>query len=271
MADSQIQLVLIASEAKRMNEEEWLSCSDPTAMCHYLRESGKLTDRKVRLFGAAFCRHFWPLLTDGRTQRAVVAAEQFADGRISERELAIATEAAEDACRTLRGRRHDDHAAEGAITAIAVAAQMAAAGHPRISIFLWKAALDFAEADVFAHPVSEDEVAQGVAANRAAELSDAMLKRQCDVLHDIYGNPFRSATLDSAWLSWTDGTAVRLATASYEERCMPSGTLDNGRLAVLADALEEAGCHNEEILGHCRSPNGHVRGCWLIDMILDKS
>jgi hypothetical protein len=46
--------------------------------------------------------------------------------------------------------------------------------------------------------------------------------------------------------------------------------LDSGQLAVLADALEEAGCGNETILSHCRSPNDHVRGCWLIDSILDK-
>jgi hypothetical protein len=62
----------------------------------------------------------------------------------------------------------------------------------------------------------------------------------------------------------------RLATAIYEERTLPQGTLDRDRLAILADALEEAGCTNEEILSHCRSPNDHVRGCWLIDLILGK-
>jgi hypothetical protein len=64
---------------------------------------------------------------------------------------------------------------------------------------------------------------------------------------------------------------VRLAQAAYEERQMPAGTLDNTRLAVLADALEEAGCDNADILAHCRSGGEHVRGCWVVDLILGKS
>ena len=51
---------------------------------------------------------------------------------------------------------------------------------------------------------------------------------------------------------------------------MPAGTLDNTRLAVLADALEEAGCTEADILGHLRGPGPHVRGCWVVDLILGK-
>ena len=46
--------------------------------------------------------------------------------------------------------------------------------------------------------------------------------------------------------------------------------LDNARLAILADALEEAGCDDEQILSHCRLCRDHVRGCWLLDLILGK-
>jgi hypothetical protein len=67
------------------------------------------------------------------------------------------------------------------------------------------------------------------------------------LLRDVIGNPFRRVVLSPAWLAWNDATVVRLAQAAYEERQMPEGTLDNGRLAVLADALEEAGCTDAEI------------------------
>ena len=42
------------------------------------------------------------------------------------------------------------------------------------------------------------------------------------------------------------------------------------RLAVLFDALEEAGCDDAEILNHLRSPGPHVRGCWAVDLLLGK-
>jgi hypothetical protein len=96
--------------------------------------------------------------------------------------------------------------------------------------------------------------------------------RGCDLLREVFGNPFRPPpTIDPAWLTWNDGTVVRLAQSAYEERHLPAGTLDNGRLAVLADALEEAGCTDADILGHLRGPGPHVRGCWPVDLCLGKS
>jgi hypothetical protein len=47
--------------------------------------------------------------------------------------------------------------------------------------------------------------------------------------------------------------------------------LDPERLAVLADALEEAGCAEADVLAHLRSPEEHVRGCWPVDWVLGKS
>jgi hypothetical protein len=72
-----------------------------------------------------------------------------------------------------------------------------------------------------------------------------------------------SITVDPTWLSWNDGVVVNLAQAVYEERafdCLP----------VLADALEEAGCTDADILAHCRSVGPHVRGCWVVDLLLLK-
>jgi hypothetical protein len=59
-------------------------------------------------------------------------------------------------------------------------------------------------------------------------------------------------------------TVQQLAESIYSDRAFD-------RLQVLADALEEAGCDNADILAHCRSPGPHVRGCWVVDLILGKS
>jgi len=76
--------------------------------------------------------------------------------------------------------------------------------------------------------------------------------------------PFRPApAVDPSWLAWNGGTVAKLAAAIY----------DGGRFAdlpVLADALEEAGCDSPDLLRHCRGGGGHVRGCWLLDLLLGK-
>jgi hypothetical protein len=66
-------------------------------------------------------------------------------------------------------------------------------------------------------------------------------------------------------------TVLKLAQAAYDNRVLPSGLLDHTGLAVLADALEEGGCSNAEILSHLRGPGPHVRGCWAVDAILGKT
>jgi hypothetical protein len=91
---------------------------------------------------------------------------------------------------------------------------------------------------------------------------------QAGLLRCLFGNPFRLVVLDAVWQT---STVVSLAQAAYEERILPSGHLDADRLAVLADALEDAGCSDAEILSHLRGPSGpHVRGCWALDILLDK-
>jgi hypothetical protein len=87
----------------------------------------------------------------------------------------------------------------------------------------------------------------------------------------MFGNPFRTVALDSTWLLWKDGTVAQLARIAYEDRQLPEGTLDPARLAALADALEDAGCTDADLLGHLRGPGPHVRGCWAVDLVLGKS
>jgi hypothetical protein len=84
------------------------------------------------------------------------------------------------------------------------------------------------------------------------------------LLRDVFGNPFRPPPpLAPAVLSWDGGTVARLAAAIYDERAFD-------RLPVLADALEDAGCADAAILGHCRGGGEHVRGCWVVDLVLGK-
>jgi hypothetical protein len=85
------------------------------------------------------------------------------------------------------------------------------------------------------------------------------------LLHEIVGNPFRPVVIDPDWLT---STVLAIARGCYEERTSPWRDLDNSRLAVLADALEDAGCNHPDLLGHLRRPGRHVRGCWALDSVL---
>jgi hypothetical protein len=95
-----------------------------------------------------------------------------------------------------------------------------------------------------------------------AALADA-LEGQCVLLRELFGPP-RSVVADPAWLAW-DGGAVRLLVESI--LCDQAFE----RMPVLGDALEDAGCTDEAVLGHCRGPDPHTRGCWVIDLVTGRS
>jgi hypothetical protein len=87
-------------------------------------------------------------------------------------------------------------------------------------------------------------------------------RRLCDCIRDIFGNPFRPVSFDP---DWRTSTAVALARQMYDAR-------DFSAMPILADALEDAECDNEDVLSHCRAVDGvHVRGCWVVDLVLGKS
>jgi hypothetical protein len=87
---------------------------------------------------------------------------------------------------------------------------------------------------------------------------------QCVLLREIAGNPFRpSPPLPAAALAWNDGTVRRIAEGIHEERAFD-------RLPILADALLDAGCDDEELVRHLRAEGPHVRGCWALDVVLGK-
>lgn len=89
----------------------------------------------------------------------------------------------------------------------------------------------------------------------------SLLARMSDALRDIFGNPFRPVTLVPAWLT---SDVLALARGIYDDRAFD-------RMPILADALQDAGCANEEMLNHCRDVSlAHVRGCWVVDLLLGK-
>jgi hypothetical protein len=96
---------------------------------------------------------------------------------------------------------------------------------------------------------------------------DLVGQEACSLLREVFGNPLHAVTLAPAWRS---AVVEDLATAAYGNPQESVGNLDTDALAVLSDALEEAGCTDTNILEHLRSPGPHVRGCWALDLILDK-
>ncbi len=96
-------------------------------------------------------------------------------------------------------------------------------------------------------------------ANEANAVQDGRLA-QCHLLRCIFGNPFHPINFD---LAWRTSKVVALAQQIYDKRAFD-------RLPALAEALENAGCDNADILGHFRPPGPHVKGCWVVDLILEK-
>jgi hypothetical protein len=90
----------------------------------------------------------------------------------------------------------------------------------------------------------------------------AALEPRCPKARDLL--PPRRVAIDPAWLQWNWGTVPSIAKHIYDDLAFHD-------LPILADALTDAGCDNQEILDHCRSPGPHVRGCWVVDLILGKA
>jgi hypothetical protein len=87
-------------------------------------------------------------------------------------------------------------------------------------------------------------------------------EQQSHLLRDLFGpHPFRRVAANPHWLT---STVVALAQGIYEDRAFD-------RMPILADALQDAGCDDESVLDHCRGGGIHVRGCWVLDLILSKS
>jgi hypothetical protein len=249
-----------------MTEVDWLSCDDPDAMLEFLQAAGGGSDRKLRLFACACCRRVWHLLTDEKGRDAVEVAEQFADGLVTKKKFREARKAAP----FLQEATNDPEEIAALAAAHAVDERAYWAAHGAAELTLGLGLSEKEEARL--RSVLGTQV-WSMGQRRREKLREAIWGRvgreQCCLMGDIFGNPFRPLpSVSPAWLSWNNGTVRRLAEAAYNERQLPGGTLDVARLAVLADALEEAGCHDAGLLRHLRSEGPHWKGCWALDTIL---
>ncbi len=236
-----------------MTEAEWLPATDPKLMLEFLR--GKASDRKLRLFACACCRRIWDFITREESRRAVEITEQSADGPVAAEVLAmIDFDSISDDC----GPPEEPYR-----TAYMVAGNVGynvfghCEGVPHFEEF--DIAKNTAETTVMSVGLSRSQKKRSHSnAYQAGEKAERVA--QTILLRDIFGNPFRKVTLNPAWLT---STVLALATGIYDERAFD-------RMPILADALQDAGCDNAEILNHCREPGEHVKGCWVVDLLLDK-
>jgi hypothetical protein len=230
-----------------MTEAEWLGCTDPKLMLNFLWGI-KASDRKLRLFVCACCRHIWHKLSDKQSRRAVEVAERLADGQADPAEVAAARTEIEELLRLKRQEWAEE-------------ASLSEAAYLYGYMDQWP--LILAESSIAKDVTTEWVNLAGSGAN-SKEAEWAEWTAQAALLRDIFGLlPFRPVTIAPAWAAWNDGTVVTLAKAIYEDRAFD-------RLPILADALEEAGCDNAEVLAHCHQPGEHVRGCWVVDLLLGK-
>jgi hypothetical protein len=249
----------------KMTEEEWLACEDPERMVKLVR--GRSSNRKLRLFACACARLLWRWFEHPRCRDAVEVAERYADGAATQRERASACSAAKAVARQVTwqsprewqaeaGRLHSLRAAACGVTHSNIEGSVVDVIRTTLSAYYFAAAEDARRSGL---PLVDPE--------RVREVNLRVLAALSRRLRDVVGNPFRPASLEAAWLT---ADVVALAQAAYEERRLPEGTLDATGLAVLADALEEAGCAEDAILGHLRRPGPHVRGCFVIDLLLGR-
>jgi len=238
-----------------MTEEEWLTSDDLETMLDYL--GGTVNDRKSRLYGCACCRHIWLLMIDERSRQAVEIAEQFIDGVIGRDELEEARIEARSAARDVTGSNYPSH--ERGVMKNASEAAAGVVGK-RVS----KVIGAVAKSVVVAAAENAGVIGSRVGAYetyRSAEIKSSS-KQLAGTLRDVFGNPFRPVAVDAEWLT---STVVQLARGIYEERAFD-------RMPILADALQDAGCVNHDVLSHCRDESAtHVRGCWVVDLLLGKT
>jgi hypothetical protein len=270
-----------------MPEAEWLTYDDPTPMLEGfpggLTAEGRAaaaSARKLRLFACAWLRRVWHVFDDERCRRAVETAERFAEGMATDEELAAASVAALDAY--FDGRRAAS--AAGQVTAPARYVDCVALG----TVSSFESYYDARLGALYRDPDWAEEIQRLAGIQSIDELLKedapflldegepilvdpkgwkAARREQAELVREVFGNPFRPVAVDPAWLT---PTVMALAEAAYEQRQLPEGTLDFARLAVLADALEEAGCAHADLLRHLRERRPHVRGCWAVDLLLVK-
>lgn len=236
-----------------MSEQEWLTCTDEPGIMLGLAEDQiedeAILNRKARLFACACARQVWHLLIDPRSRHAVEVAERYADGAATGTEAEAAFADAIAATEDLAVAR-DAAAVHGLTSPERVTAGKA----------WYVSQCGYLCVETNGHiPQWAGLVAthSGWEPAPSEEAGKAILAAQCDLLREIFGNPFSPVQWSK---QWQDPTVTKLAEVIYRDQKFED-------MIILSDALEDAGCDEPEILSHCRGDSRHVPGCWLIDRI----
>ena len=225
-----------------MSASEWQTCTDVSRMERVVERRGDT--RKLILYGVACCRRAQALSTHPDHRALVDAAERHADGEISRTAFETAIQAVDALFPT------DDE-------------------YERTP-FLWMSLATYSLRKRSTALDAGYKVARGLASLQGEKDSPAWLAAmqaeaafQCSLLREIFGDPSRPFEFNPAWLAGEGKHAVELARAIDQERRF-------GEIPKLGEALEQAGCHDQAVLDHCRVAEGHGHGCWVLDALLGR-
>jgi hypothetical protein len=227
-----------------MTAEEWDRATDPDDLLDY--HTMKRDPRRLRLLAAACARRVWQHvgehLHNPAFRQAVEVAERYADGAADRTAFVAVRKPLRQATRELAAVR---------------------SGSLKVALSVL---------DCLTHDAMEGMTAAIANAREVPRAKGREGKAQCNLLRCLFVNPSRPrTTFGPEVLAQNDGAAVKLATVIYEDRLLPSGELDLVRLAMLADALEEAGVDDVAAMAHLRGPGPHCRGCHVVDAVLGRS
>jgi hypothetical protein len=236
-----------------MTEKDWQNSELPVQLSEFLFDYS--SSRKLRLWACACGREVIPLFENPRIGRFLTLFEDVAEGVLlredqqrSFSELGWETETEKTAgfSWAVAGLKHSQWI------------DMAKEDEGNFTI-----GLDFLASAHAYRAVSnaEPEMSTHIPSDlNWRSIYSAAQHKQLVLARDIFGNPFRPIAANPTWLT---STVVALASGIYSDRAFD-------RMPILADAMEEAGCDSADILLHCRGPGPHVRGCWVVDLLLGK-
>ncbi|MGF1577957.1 MAG: hypothetical protein ACFCD0_01195 [Gemmataceae bacterium] len=228
-----------------MTKQEWLASRDLHSMLRFLE--GRTSPRKLRLFAAACCRYIWDSIGDERSQQVVELLELYADQLLPREVFLAARQAAVEIafaaptkgpCALREATKEPPF--EAAMTTFEYVVSVAAdhlveqSERVKLGIISWDAAKSIYRPQVY------------------ADLAN--------FLRDIVPYQNREPTTSPSWQTDDVQAVARRIYQQYRFEDLP----------ILADALEEAGVDDEEMLAHCRNGHSHVRGCWVVDLVLGK-
>ena len=253
-----------------MREADWLKCTSARWLVWKppAKRFRPATERKLRLFAVAGLRTIWDRLIDDRSRAAVDALERYLEGAEDDPRMMEYARAASQAHDEIRHWSRWHHLPTPSVerqtymelieaSEAVTTAMHGLPGSPTSSKLLSVAMTD-----------AVDTVCRAKTRHLMAESSPEYEIEQAtyaDMLRDILGNPYRKPhdrpiAIEPAWAT---SDVVSLAGSMYDRKSFDE-------MPYLGDALEEAGCDRDDILAHCRGPNGHVRGCWVVDAVLGK-